>query len=191
MAKVHQRVELEVTGITHGSNNTTNYSVLLTEIRGNRRLPVVIGAFEAQAIALAMEKMTNSRPMTHDLFKNVFDRLNIELREVIINDLVDGVFHSVLVCEYNGHIETIDSRTSDAIALAMRFKCPIHTFEFIMEASSIVLDEEFIQQKPRTQDPAESLHRSSLSELEAKLAQALEREDYKLAARIRDEINRR
>jgi bifunctional DNase/RNase len=133
----------------------------LGEQEGSRRLPIVIGSFEAQAIAVAMERMTPNRPLTHDLFKNAF---NIELKEVVINNLLDGIFYARLICLKDGEIVEIDSRTSDALAMAVRFNCPIYTFEFILDAAGVVLEEtEEAPKKERRSKVMKASKDSSLS----------------------------
>lgn len=136
------KIELDIVAISHSVSQSHNYAVVLSEINGNRRLPIVIGGFEAQAIAVAMERMAPNRPLTHDLFKNTLETFDVGLQEVIISNLLDGIFYARLICERNGEIFEIDSRTSDAIALAVRFNCPIYTYEFIMESAGVVLDGE-------------------------------------------------
>jgi bifunctional DNase/RNase len=178
--------------------------VVLGEQSGTRRLPIVIGGFEAQAIAVAMERMAPNRPLTHDLFKNAFETFDINLREVIINNLLDGIFYARLVCERNGEVYEIDSRTSDALAMAVRFNCPIYTYEFILDAAGVVLEEpegttkkastsrsgSGSTKKPSTTKAA-SLTSYSVEELSKLLEESLGKEDYEQAAKIRDEINRR
>ena len=128
-----KKIDLEIVALSHSVTQSHNYAVVLGEVTGNRRLPIVIGGFEAQAIAVAMERMIPNRPLTHDLFKNTLDTFDVELREVVINNLLDGIFYAQLVCTRDGEEYVIDSRTSDAIAMAVRFKSPIYTFDFIME----------------------------------------------------------
>ena len=126
---------------SHSVTHSANYAVVLGEQGGARRLPIVIGGFEAQAIAVAMERMTPSRPLTHDLFKNTMDTLNVELKEVIINNLLDGIFYARLICLKDGEVIEVDSRTSDALAMAVRFNCPIYTYEFILDAAGVILED--------------------------------------------------
>ncbi len=193
-----KKIELEIVALSHSLAQTQNYAIVLGEQDGARRLPIVIGEFEAQAIAVAMEGMTPSRPMTHDLFTNTLNSFNIEVKEVIINNLVDGIFYASLVCLLNGKQTEVDSRTSDALALAVRFGCPIYTFEFILEQAGIILEEETEREVQRAKDRRSSkksktkpLEESSEKELQKLLSQALEAEDYEKAAKIRDEINNR
>lgn len=193
-----KKIELEIVALSHSLAQTQNYAIVLGEQDGVRRLPIVIGEFEAQAIAVAMEGMAPSRPMTHDLFKNALSSFDIEIKEIIINNLVDGIFYASLICILDGKQTEIDSRTSDALALAVRFGCPIYTFEFILEQAGIVLEEETEKEvqraKTRRSDrkPKEkTLAEQSLEELNAILASSLEAEDYEKAAKIRDELNKR
>jgi len=136
-----KKIELDIVALSHSVTHSQNYAVVLGEQNGVRRLPIVIGGFEAQAIAVAMERMTPSRPLTHDLFKNSMDTFNIVLKEIVINNLLDGIFYARLVCEKNGEVLEIDSRTSDALAMAVRFECPIYTYEFILDAAGVILED--------------------------------------------------
>ncbi|HLF64113.1 MAG TPA: bifunctional nuclease domain-containing protein [Saprospiraceae bacterium] len=191
------KIELHIVALSHSVTHSHNYAVVLGETHGNRRLPIVIGGFEAQAIAVAMEDMIPSRPLTHDLFKNALDTFDIEIREVIINNLLDGVFHAQLVCERNGEVYEIDSRTSDAIAMAVRCNCPIFTYEFILEAAGVAVEEsetegteEKTGQKKKRSKP-KSFKELSMEDLNALLEKVILEEDYEKAAKIRDEIARR
>lgn len=193
-----KKIELEIVALSHSLAQTQNYAIVLGETDGARRLPIVIGGFEAQAIAVAMEGMTPSRPMTHDLFRNTIEIFGAELKEIVINNLVDGIFYANLVFLQNGKEIEVDSRTSDALALAVRFACPVYTFEFILEQAGIVLEEETERevQKAKSRREQESPKEKTLSdytevELNKKLDEVLENEDYELAAKIRDELNQR
>ena len=193
-----KKIELEIVALSHSLAQTQNYAVVLGEQDGVRRLPIVIGGFEAQAIAVAMEGMNPSRPMTHDLFRNTLLQFEIEVKEIIISDLRDGIFYANIVCLKDKEEIEIDSRTSDALAIAVRFNCPIFTYDFILEQAGIVLEEEAEQEvqkaKQRRQgvQPKErGLKDLDEDELEQALEQALEEEDYEKAAKIRDEMNRR
>ncbi len=190
-----KRIELEIVALSQSMTQSQNYAVVLGERRGKRRLPIVIGGFEAQAIAVALERMVPNRPLTHDLFKNTLDTFEIQLKEIIINNLLDGIFYARLVCDKAGEPFEIDSRTSDAIAMAVRFECPIYTYDFILEAAGIIQEE----QEDGTggsplitgnfeQDDIESL---PMSALDTRLKEALENEEYEVAAKIRDEMKRR
>lgn len=193
-----KKIELEIVALSHSLAQTQNYAIVLGEQDGARRLPIVIGEFEAQAIAVAMEGMAPSRPMTHDLFKNTLEGFDIEIKEIVINNLVDGIFYANLVCLLNGKQTEIDSRTSDALALAVRFGCPIYTYEFILEQAGIILEEETEREVQRAknrrserQPKSKALSENTTEELNDLLNKALEAEDYEQAAAIRDEINRR
>lgn len=193
-----KKIELEIVALSHSLAQTQNYAIVLGEQDGARRLPIVIGEFEAQAIAVAMEGMTPSRPMTHDLFKNTLLNFKIEVREIVINNLVDGIFYANLICLQDGKQVEIDSRTSDALALAVRFNCPIYTYEFILEQAGIILEEETEQEVQRAknrrterQPKPKTLKESTLDELNELLEKSLEQEDYEDAAKIRDELNKR
>jgi len=192
-----EKIELNIVALSHSVTHSHNYAVVLGESQGNRRLPIVIGGFEAQAIAVAMEDMIPSRPLTHDLFKNALDTYDIEVREVIVNNLLDGVFHAQLVCERNGEVYEIDSRTSDAIAMAVRCGCPIYTYEFILEAAGVAVEEtegEATEEKAgpkKKRSRAKSFKELSLEDLNTLLEKMITEEDYEKAAKIRDEIKRR
>lgn len=192
------KIELSIVALSHSVTQSHNYAVVLGESKGNRRLPIVIGGFEAQAIAVALESMSPNRPLTHDLFKNTLDKFRLELKEIIISNLIEGVFYATLVIEKDGALVEIDSRTSDAIAMAVRFKCPIYTYEFILESAGVVLDKEDIEAENLgveevSYDSAKKKEISDYStkELEETLEDALSKEDYEKAAEIRDEMNRR
>ena len=184
-----KKVRLDIMALSHSVTQSHNYAVVLGEENGKRRLPIVIGGFEAQAIAVALENMTPNRPLTHDLFKNTLDAFHVEIKEVVINNLLDGIFYAQLICEQDGNVMQIDARTSDAISMAVRYGCPIYTFEFIMESAGVVLDEEEAT-KPNapTKLKGSSIETMSLAGLERLLDEALEKEDYERAAQIRDII---
>lgn len=192
-----KKIELDIVALSHSITQSHNYAVVLGERFGKRRLPIVIGGFEAQAIAVAMERMTPSRPLTHDLMKNTLDTFDIELKEVIINNLLDGIFYARMVCNRGSEIIEIDSRTSDALAMAVRFDCPIYTYEFILDNAGVVLEEEEEEEtaregkKRRTKRDSNSLTKYSVEDLEEMLLEVLQNEDYEKAAKIRDEINKR
>ena len=193
-----KKIELEIVALSHSITQTHSYAVVLGEINGLRRLPIVIGGFEAQAIAVALEKMHPSRPLTHDLMKNFMSAFTIDLQEIIICDLQEGIFYSKLVCVNEHDTVEIDSRTSDALALAVRFGCPIYTYENILENAGILMEDESKQKKSEiaVEEPAGSssysdLSKLSLEELQKLLNDVLEHEDYIRAIEIRDEINKR
>lgn len=177
--------------LSHSVTQSHNYAVILGEENGNRRLPIIIGGFEAQAIAVALENMNPNRPLTHDLFKNTLDAFDIKLKEVIINNLLDGIFFAQLLCEQNGNIIQIDARTSDAISMAVRFECPIYSYEFIMESAGVILDDDETEKpepKPR-KTKTEAMEDMNITSLEKLLESALTKEEYEKAAQIRDIIN--
>lgn len=195
-----KKIELEIVALSHSITQTHSYAVVLGEVNGLRRLPIVIGGFEAQAIAVALEKMQPSRPLTHDLMKNFMTAFNLELHEIIICDLQEGIFYSKLVCSSENDTVEIDSRTSDALALAVRFGCPIYTYENILESAGIMM-EETTGKKKKSKEPqevaveessgSEDLKSMTLEELNSLLNEVLENEDYIRAIAIRDEINNR
>jgi len=189
-----KKIELEIVALSHSITQTHSYAVVLGEVNGLRRLPIVIGGFEAQAIAVALERMQPSRPLTHDLMKNFMTAFNVDLHEIIINDLQEGIFYSKLICSSDKDTVEIDSRTSDAVALAVRFGCPIYTYDNILESAGILMEEDDKKKKvvvSHTDEGNEDLKKMSLLELETLLNEVLVHEDYIKAASIRDEINRR
>jgi bifunctional DNase/RNase len=195
-----KKIELEIVALSHSITQTHSYAVVLGEVNGLRRLPIVIGGFEAQAIAVALEKMQPSRPLTHDLMKNFMNAFAIDLHEIIISDLQEGIFYSKLVCSSENDTIEIDSRTSDALALAVRFGCPIYTFENILESAGILMEDTSAGKKKKVKQEAaiesestghEDLKNMSLEELNNLLSEVLENEDYIRAIAIRDEINNR
>lgn len=191
-----RKIELDIVALSHSVTQSHNYAVVLGEQEGTRRLPIVIGSFEAQAIAVAMERMTPNRPLTHDLFKNTLETFNIELKEVVINNLRDGIFYARLVCLKQGELVEIDSRTSDALAMAVRFSCPIFTYEFILDAAGVVLEETEESATPTKErksirSKSSSLSSYSIDDLNKMLSEVLSEENYERAAEIRDEIRRR
>ena len=188
-----KKIELEIVALSHSITQTHSYAVVLGEVNGLRRLPIVIGGFEAQAIAVALERMQPSRPLTHDLMKNFMLAFNVDLHEVIINDLQEGIFYSKLVCSTDNDTVEIDSRTSDAVALAVRFGCPIFTFDNILDSAGILMEDDDKKKKTTSvsqTDPGtrDDLKKLSLPELETLLTEVLEHEDYIKAIAIRDEI---
>lgn len=194
-------VRLDIKGISYSQTQSGAYALVLSEVDGTRTLPIVIGAFEAQSIAIALEKeIKPPRPLTHDLFKSFANRFHIVIKQVIIHKLVDGVFYSSLICERDGIEEIIDTRTSDAIALATRFDAPIFTYENILDKAGVYLklkDEEIDEENvvlgdliTETVDET-SYAAETIENLHKQLNDAITNEDYELAARIRDEINKR
>ena len=193
-----KKIELEIVALSHSITQTQSYAVVLGEINGLRRLPIVIGGFEAQAIAVALERMSPSRPLTHDLMKNFMTAFNVNMHEIVINDLQEGIFYSKLVCSSENDTVEIDSRTSDALALAVRFGCPIYTYDNILDQAGVMMDEENNpKQEMSANIPAssigknDSLRTMTLEELNILLTEVLESEDYIRAIAIRDEIKSR
>jgi len=195
-----RKIELEIVALSHSITQTHSYAVVLGEVNGLRRLPIVIGGFEAQAIAVALEKMHPSRPLTHDLMKNFMSAFNVDLTEIVISDLQEGIFYSKLLCVSERDTVEIDSRTSDALALAVRFGCPIYTYEHILESAGILMEDTGKKKKSSATATVsqkeemshnEDLKALTLEELNTLLNEVLEQEDYIRAIAIRDEINNR
>jgi uncharacterized protein len=194
-----KKIKLDIVGLSYSQTQSGAYALVLGEVSGRRRLPIIIGGFEAQAIAIEIEKMTPSRPLTHDLFKSFAQAFHVNILEVIIYNLVDGIFYAKLICNDGKKNIEIDARTSDAIALAVRFECPIYTYEFILTSAGIVIEGndfvflENIEATTEEKVATSSSNYTSLSdeELKTKLQEALTEEAYEKAARIRDEISRR
>ncbi len=193
-----EKIQLDIVGLSYSQTQSGAYALVLAEAEGRRRLPIIIGGFEAQAIAIELENMAPSRPLTHDLFKSFATEFEIQVTEVIIYNLVEGIFFAKIICDQNGKEVEIDSRTSDAIALAVRFNCPIYTFEFILGSAGIILDDED-QEELAEEDISleelstseESIESRSTADLQKELDEAIAKEDYELASRLRDEIQRR
>jgi bifunctional DNase/RNase len=192
-----KKIELEIVALSHSITQTHSYAVVLGEINGLRRLPIVIGGFEAQAIAVALERMNPSRPLTHDLMKNFMLAFNVELHEIVINDLQEGIFYSKLVCSSANDTVEIDSRTSDALALAVRFGCPIYTYDSILDQAGVLMEDD--NKKSLTETTTitsesggkDDLKSMSVEDLNKLLTEVLEHEDYIRAIAIRDEIKSR
>jgi len=188
-------IQLRVNRITYSQNQSGAYAMILDEVDGNRKLPVVIGEFEAQSIAVNLDKdIKPQRPFTHDLFKNFAYQFDIAIKRVIITKLVDGVFYSSLICERDKIEEIIDSRTSDAVSLALRFKAPIYTHENVLEKAGVVFEKgELPAQGTIDDELSDEINYTYLSsqELENAIKKAVKKEDYELAARLRDEISKR
>ncbi|MGZ3750409.1 MAG: bifunctional nuclease domain-containing protein [Mucilaginibacter sp.] len=196
-----KKIKLDIVGLSYSQTQSGAYALVLGEVNGRRRLPIIIGSFEAQAIAIEIEKMTPSRPLTHDLFKNFAQSYNITIQEIIIYNLVDGIFYAKLICSDGKKVVEIDARTSDAIAMAVRFDCAIYTYEFILSTAGIVIEgNDFVylenmsdatEEKAVTTATASGYASLSTDELKTKLQEALMEEAYEKAAKIRDELNRR
>jgi bifunctional DNase/RNase len=196
-----EKIELEIVGLSYSQTQSGAYALVLGENEGKRRLPIIIGGFEAQAIAIELEGMTPSRPLTHDLFKSLTEKFDIHVKEVIVYNLVEGIFFAKVIADLNGVEQEIDARTSDAIALAVRYRCPVYTYEFILSSAGIILEDEDQEGVGEEEDKTEiiaddqaekpGLKGSSISDLEKQLQEAIDMEDYEKASKIRDEINRR
>ena len=189
-----KKIRLEIIGMSYSQLQSGAYALVLGEADGKKRLPIIIGSFEAQAIAIEMEKMKPARPLTHDLFVSFAETFGIEVREVFINKFIDGVFHAVLLCSKGDQLAEIDSRTSDAVALALRMGCPVYTTEDIMESAGIVVDDTSPEEE-RGPEPGSDLEDEysdyTDEELEQLMQEAIENEDYEKASQIRDELKRR
>ncbi|MGE6219108.1 bifunctional nuclease family protein [Nubsella zeaxanthinifaciens] len=202
-----KKVKLDIVGLSYSQTQSGAYALVLGEVNGRRRLPIIIGAFEAQAIAIEIEKMSPTRPLTHDLFKSFAQAYQVEITEVLIYNLVDGVFFAKLMCSKDGEQIEIDARTSDAIAIAVRFNAVIYTYEFILASAGIVIEgndflflenmegitssSSSVEESAPAPTPVSGYQSLTIEELHNKLEKALADEAYEKAARIRDEINRR
>lgn len=192
-----KKVKLEIVALSFSQTQSGAYALVLGESGGKRRLPIIIGGYEAQAIAIELEKMAPSRPLTHDLFKSLADSYQIELQEVLIYKIVEGVFYAKLLTTGNDQSKEVDARTSDAIALALRFDAPIYTFDSILSTYGILLEDEpsRVDQLPELQEESSGsgaeFGRASTEELNQLLEDALSDEDYEKASRIRDELKTR
>ncbi|MCW5907713.1 MAG: bifunctional nuclease family protein [Chitinophagales bacterium] len=196
-----KKVELEIIALSHSVTQSHSFAVVLGEVGGTRRLPIVIGGFEAQAIAMALDNMKPTRPFTHDLIKTMCDTFEVELEYIYISKLLDGVFYSNLVCKRGAEYFEIDSRTSDALALAVRFDCPIYVEESILQEAGVEADasegtevtpqEETELAKLTNPEMPVNLSDMTTAELQQALQSAIENEDYERAARVRDEMNKR
>lgn len=199
-----EKIQLEILGLSSSQSQSGSFALVLGETDGNRRLPIIIGMFEAQAIAIEIEKIIPNRPMTHDLFKSFGHSFNYTIKEIIISDLKEGVFFAKIVCENDNKTVEIDARPSDAIAIGLRFNAPIFTYEKIMTDAGIILTDEsdeeasdltaeISKEEPKTKGSSQDkpLKDHSYDKLKEMLNKALEEEDYEKAAKIRDELNRR
>ena len=190
------KIKLEIAGLSYSQTQSGAYALVLVETGGKRQLPIIIGSFEAQAIAIELEKMTPTRPLTHDLFKSFAQSFSIQVKEVVIYNLNEGIFYAKLICEREGMITEIDARTSDAIAIGIRFNAIIYTFESILSNAGVLLDEnEFevskFEEEEKDELETNSFLNLSIEELTTQLNEALENEAYEIASKIRDEINKR
>jgi len=198
-----EKIRLEIIGMSYSQSQSGAYALIMGEVGTKRRLPIIIGGFEAQSIAIELEKMKPSRPLTHDLFKNFADNYNISIREVVIDKFLEGVFYAKLICIQDGIVSEIDSRTSDAVALAIRFNCPVYTYEKILSEAGILMDEKS-DHESHDEPPEEKKHTPpenikskntfdeySVNELYELLKKAVDKEEYEKASLIRDAINQR
>ncbi|MBL7932630.1 MAG: bifunctional nuclease family protein [Bacteroidia bacterium] len=198
-----KKIRLEIVGLSYSQTQSGAYALVLGESSGSRRLPIIIGGFEAQAIAIELEKMSPSRPLTHDLFKAFAQTFDITVTEVLIYNLVEGIFYAKLICTDGTRDVEIDARTSDAIALAVRFNCEIFTYEFILKNAGIVLDDDVevgttseavssaTEEVSKSTSDADEYKSKSSEELKNMLQTALDEEKYEMASKIRDELNQR
>ncbi|MEQ9288275.1 MAG: DUF151 domain-containing protein [Cyclobacteriaceae bacterium] len=194
------KIKLEILGLSSSHSQAGSFALVLGEANGSRRLPIIIGTFEAQAIAIEIEKISPNRPMTHDLFKSFSHHFNIKIKEIIISDLKEGVFFAKIVCEHLGQVIEIDSRPSDAIAIGIRFNAEIFTKESVLADAGITLSDEFEDEleavqrketKPKKPRGKKEIKDFSTEKLSKMLEEALAKEDYEGAAKIRDELNKR
>lgn len=197
-----EKIELKIIGLSYSQTQSGAYALVLAEKTGSRRLPIIIGGFEAQSIAIELEKMKPSRPLTHDLFKTFAESFNIQIKEVLIYNLVEGVFYAKLLCDKDGEEVEIDARTSDAIAIGIRCECPVYTFEHILSSAGIQLEEEIaateeeevedvVEDEPAEVVAGDELSSMSIEDLHKLLSDAVSKEDYERASEIRDEIQKR
>ncbi len=194
---MEEKVKLEIVGLSYSQTQSGAYALVLSEVGGKRRLPIIIGGFEAQAIAIELEKMTPTRPLTHDLFKSFAQSFDINVKEVVIYNLIEGIFYAKIVCEKDGQIVEIDARTSDAIAIGVRFNTPVYTFENILSSAGILLDESAVEnelneiEEEEEEEVETKPEEASVEELEKQLEIAIANEDYELASKLRDLINKK
>lgn len=195
-----EKIELKIIGLSYSQTQSGAYALVLSEKQGSRRLPIIIGGFEAQSIAIELENMKPSRPLTHDLFKSFAESFVVNIKEVVIYNLIEGVFYSKLICEREGEEVEIDARTSDAIAIGIRCECPVYTFEHILSSAGIQLEDELEEaeetMEAQIEDSEEGTNSNELSamsteELSTLMQEAIDREDYERASEIRDELNKR
>ena len=195
------KIELEIITLSHSVTQSHSFAVILGEKHGNRRIPIVIGNAEAQAIAISLENIVPTRPLTHDLMRDMLFSFEINIEEIIIHNLVDGIFYSTIICKHNGETYEFDSRTSDAVALSTRFKCPIYTYESILEQAGVSIDitpEELAESTSSKPAPAKTAPtdandytKYTIAELDKMLAKFIESEEYEKAAAIQKELDSR
>jgi len=192
------KIELKIVGLSYSQTQSGAYALVLSEKDGSRRLPIIIGGFEAQSIAIELENMKPSRPLTHDLFKAFADAYNVKVKEIIIYNLVEGVFYSKIVCSNGKEDIEIDARTSDSIAIGLRASAPVFTYEHILSSAGIQLDGDELLEDPATipestdkADEVDDKQIHTFEELDIMLQKAIDNEEYENASKIRDEINKR
>ena len=194
-----EKIELKIIGLSYSQTQSGAYALVLAEKTGSRRLPIIIGGFEAQSIAIELEKMKPSRPLTHDLFKTFAQSFDVKIKEVLIYNLVEGVFYAKLICYKGTEVVEIDARTSDAIAIGIRSECPVYTYEHILSSAGIQLEDEMTPAEGTEEEvlheeekrSGDELGAMNMEELQKLLQDAITREDYERASEIRDEINKR
>jgi bifunctional DNase/RNase len=195
-----RKIKLEILSLSYSQTHSSSFTLVLIEPKKNKKLPIIIGSAEAQSIAMQLEKMVSPRPLSHDIIKSFADKFAIQVTEIIIYNLIEGVFFSKLICNNGGQEEEIDSRTSDAVAIALRFNCPIYTYDFILSTAGILLEDDVLEdlQKENEVDDNSGIHDPQTEfssytsdELKHQLNKALEEEDYERATQLRDEIAKR
>lgn len=194
-----RKIKLEILSLSYSQTHSSSFTLVLIEPKKNKKLPIIIGSAEAQSIAMQLEKMVSPRPLSHDIIKSFADKFSINVTEIIIYNLIEGVFFSKLICNNGGQEEEIDSRTSDAVAIALRFNCPIYTYDFILSTAGILLEDDVLEdlQKEDLSDesaanePMNEFSSYTSEELKIQLNKALEEEDYERATHLRDEIAKR
>ena len=194
-----RKIKLEILSLSYSQTHSSSFTLVLIEPKKNKKLPIIIGSAEAQSIAMQLEKMVSPRPLSHDIIKSFADKFSIQVTEIIIYNLIEGVFFSKLICNNGGQEEEIDSRTSDAVAIALRFNCPIYTYDFILSTAGILLEddvledlqkEDFSEESPAS-EPKNEFSSYTSEELKLQLNKAIEEEDYERATHLRDEIAKR
>ncbi len=195
-----RKIKLEILSLSYSQTHSSSFTLVLIEPKKNKKLPIIIGSAEAQSIAMQLEKMVSPRPLSHDIIKSFADKFAIQVTEIIIYNLIEGVFFSKIICNNGGQEEEIDSRTSDAVAIALRFNCPIYTYDFILSTAGILLEddvledfqkEENISDAPSPTDSVEEYASYTIDELKHQLNKSLEEEDYERATHLRDELAKR
>ena len=194
-----RKIKLEILSLSYSQTHSSSFTLVLIEPKKNKKLPIIIGSAEAQSIAMQLEKMVSPRPLSHDIIKSFADKFSIQVTEIIIYNLIEGVFFSKLICNNGGQEEEIDSRTSDAVAIALRFNCPIYTYDFILSTAGILLEDDvledlqkevFSEESPAS-EPKNEFSSYTSEELKLQLNKAIEEEDYERATHLRDEIAKR